>query len=735
MNTIDTIAAPWEKNPGYGANTPSDVNSDAVQLPLAIRLWRILVRRRWLVVGSIVVVVILGLLFSFTRTPLYTATSRIEIARDSARVTNIQSVEQDTSEFDLEFYQTQYGLLASRSLAEQVVRNMRLENDPLFKSAYGISDESDSGEGSPALTPSQKRQARTQQAVDIVLGAIQIAPIRSSRLVDIVVTTPNPELSSRIANAWGANFIEMNLKRRFDATSYARKFLEDRLAQLRKRLEDSERDLVSYASAQNIVSIEESVDSQSGRTVSQRSLQADQLATLNEELARAEAERIRVQSLPRSGTASAESLNNSTLASLRDRRAAVSSEYQKLLAQFEPSYPPAMALRNQLSSLDASIAREEGRIAATLSNSSTAAASRENALRSRVNGLQGDLTDLRRRSIQYNIYQREVDTNRILYDGLLQRYKEIGIAGGVGTNNISVVDSAEVPEGPSSPNHALNFLASLLLGTLLGVSLAMLMEQIDEGITEPTDVTRQLNAPLLGVIPISEDGDPVDALNDLRSAIVESYIAVQTNLDLSTAHGAPKSLSVTSTRPKEGKSTTAYALAQTLARSGRKIILIDGDMRSPSVHHEFDVKNVAGLSNALTGVDDLSALLHPTANPNLRYMTAGPQPPNAADLLVGSRLRDVIDRLLQTADHVIIDSPPVLGLADAPLIAASVEGTVYAVETRAIRISRVRTAMQRLRGANINLLGVVLTKFSTKHTQYSYAYDYKYGYGNSTAQG
>lgn len=734
MNTINTIAAPWERTPAQRTGPLAEAITDAIQLPLTIRLWRILVRRRWLIVGSIVVFTILGLLLSFTRTPLYTATSRIEIARDSARVTNIQSVEQDTSEFDLEFYQTQYGLLASRSLAEQVVRNMRLEDDRLFRSAYGLSEEGTEHEGASTLTPSQQRQARTQQAVEVVLNAIEIAPIRSSRLVDIAVTTPNPELSARIANAWGANFIEMNLKRRFDATSYARNFLEDRLEQLRKRLEDSERDLVSYASAQNIVNIEETVDTQNGRTVAQRSLQADQLATLNEELARAEADRIRVQSLPRSGTASAESLSNATLASLRDRRAAVSADYQKMLAQFEPNYPPAQALKNQLASLDASISREESRVSATLSNSSNAAALRENTLRDRVTALQGDLTDLRRRSIQYNIYQREVDTNRILYDGLLQRYKEIGIAGGVGTNNISVVDNAKVPEGPSSPNHALNFFASLLLGTTLGVALAMLMEQIDEGITEPTDVTRLLNAPLLGVIPVSEDDDPVNALNDLRSSIVESYIAVQTNLDFSTAHGAPKSLSVTSTRPKEGKSTTAYALAHTLARSGRKIILIDGDMRSPSVHHEFDVKNVAGLSNALTGVDDLATLLNETPNPNLRFMTAGPQPPNAADLLVGTRLRDVIDRLLQTADHVIIDSPPVLGLADAPLIAASVEGTIYAVEARAIRTSRVRTAMQRLRGANINLLGVVLTKFSTKHTQYSYAYDYKYGYGTSTVQ-
>lgn len=736
MNTVETSpSVPWERVPSVSVD-PSTLRADAnaIELPLMLRLWRILVRRRWLIVGSIVVVTILGLLFSFTRTPLYTATSQLEISREGARVVDIESVERETSQFDLEFYQTQYGLLGSESLAEQVVRNMRLQDDPQFKAAYGIDDAtSDDSEG-PKLSPAEQRQAKIRRAVQIVLLAVEVAPIRSSRLVDIAVTTPNPSLSARIANAWGANFIEMNLKRRYEANSYARNFLEQRLEQLRQRLENSERDLVNYASAQNIINLQETIDGANGKTVAQRSLQADQLATLNGELAKAEADRIRVQSVPRSGSISAESLNNTTLASLRDRRAELAADYEKMITQFQPDYPPARALQNQIAALDTSIAREEARVASSLGSAERAAGAREAALRQKVDALKQDVNDLRRRSIQYNIYQREVDTNRTLYEGLLQRYKEIGVAGGVGANNISVVDQAKVPEAPSSPNHVLNLLVSLVLGALIGAALAMLMEQIDEGITEPTDVSRVLQAPLLGVVPRSEEGDPVAALNDLRSSLVESYIAIQTNLDLSTSHGAPASVSVTSTRPQEGKSTTAYALAHTLARSGRKVILIDGDMRSPSVHHEFGVKNDAGLSNALTGTEDLERLLHPTGMPNLRFMTAGPQPPNAADLLVGNRLKGIVKKLLERCDHVIIDSPPVLGLADAPLIAAAAEGTIYAVEARAIRTSRVRTAMNRLRSANINLLGVVLTKFSSKHTQYSYAYDYRYGYGKSTQQ-
>jgi len=409
---------------------------EAAQPSVMIRLWRVFERRRWLILGSVVVIALLGLLYSLTRVPLYTSTAQIEISRESARVVDIQSVEGDASEFNLEFYQTQYGLLRSEALAQQVVRDMQLHDDEQFIAAYNLGADENSTSLELNLSPAQARQAAVRQAAEILLGAVEIAPIRSSSLVDISATTPDPVLSARIANAWGENFIDMNLRRRYEASSYAREFLESRLEELRQRLEESERELVSYAAAQNIVNLEQSVDTATGRTTAQRSIQADQLAALSEELARAEAERIRLQSLPRSGSSSAEALQNSTLASIRDRRAAVQAEYSKMLAQFEPEYPPAEALERELAALDSSIAREENRVASSLSASAAAATQRAEALRERVAALTGDLSDLRSRSIQYNIFQREVDTNRVLYDGLLQRYKEIGIAGGIGTNNI-----------------------------------------------------------------------------------------------------------------------------------------------------------------------------------------------------------------------------------------------------------------------------------------------------------
>jgi len=212
-------------------------------------------------------------------------------------------------------------------------------------------------------------------------------------------------------------------------------------------------------------------------------------------------------------------------------------------------------------------------------------------------------------------------------------------------------------------------------------------------------------------VPKLEEGTPKEALLDRKSDLFDAYLAVQTNLAFATEHGVPRSFTVTSTRPAEGKSTTALALATTLARAQRRVILVDGDMRSPSIHHLGGVDHDRGLSNFLTGQDDIESLIFPMTELGFTAMSAGPIPPNAAELLTGNRFKVLIDRLLETYDHVVIDSPPVMGLADAPLLASRVEGVIYAVESHGIRSSMVKTALGRLTSANARVFGAVLTKF------------------------
>ena len=688
-------------------------------LPLLTQYARILMRRKYLIIGSIAAIMILGLVYTLMQTRQYTATSTMEIQRDGDRVVKLEGVERETSTSDMEFYQTQYGLLKARSLAERVARNMKLVSDPKFVAAYKFQPKPGS--------PPQSVEARNSAAASILLSGVLVNPVRASRLVAVGYTSPDPVLSANIANAWGKNFIEANLERRFESTSYARNFLEGRLEQLRQRLEESERQLVTYASNEKIINLPATTATVPGQaSAPERSLVADNLAALNTDLSSATADRIRAESRLRGarGANSPEALSNTTIASLRQRRAEVAADYAKLMVQFEPGYPAARALSQQIQQLDATIGREESRVSSSIDSAYREAGAREADLASRVDRLKSGLLDLRRRSIQYNIYQRDVDTNRQLYDGLLQRYKEIGIAGGV-------VDAADVPTSPSKPNLINNLLISLLLGIGLGVALALVREQMDEAITDPEDVERVTGMPLLGTVPDVGDIDPIVALQDRKSAIVESYLSLQTSLEFTTSHGVPRSLAITSTRPAEGKSATAYALAQTMARAKRRVILIDCDMRSPSVHGLFDMDNGRGVSNFLSGSNDLDALIRAAGADGLSVMSAGPQPPNAAELLSGDRLDTLIAQLLTRFDHVIVDSPPVMGLADAPLIASKVEGTIYAVESNAIRASLVRVAIGRLRASNGNLLGIVLTKFDAKRAHYGYGYDYGYGYGQT----
>lgn len=691
---------------------------------------RIAQRWRWLILGSIAACVALGLVATLLMTPQYTATATIEISREGSQVTNFEGVEREVSISDQEFYQTQYGLLRARTLAERVAGQLGLIDNPEFFASYGVE-----GGDDPAFAldngryTAQGRQTRQRVAGEILLDNISVSPARLSRLVDISFTGPDPAFAARVSNSWAENFIQSNLERKVQATSYGREQLQAQLADYKERLDESQRQLVTYASSEEIINLPAQPGAD-GRT-QERSIVADDLAALNAALTEATADRIQAEARARQaggGSSSTESLSNPAINNLREKRADLAGQYELLMVRFEPGYPQARALQSQIDELDRAIAREEARVSGSLQGDYRAALEREQTLQARVNRLKADYLDLRRRSIQYNIYQQEVDTNRALYDGLLQRFKEIGVAGGVGVNNVSIIDPADVPQAPSSPNLLMNILLSLIVGAGLGAALAFLLEQIDEAITDPTEVRRKLGLPLLGTIPTVAEGRPDEALLDRKSSLVDAYLAAFTNLGFTTEHGVPRSFAVTSTRPAEGKSTSSLALATTLARAGKSVILVDGDMRSPSVHQLGGVDHDRGLSNFLAGDDEIETMTFPMTHLGFTAMSAGPIPPNAAELLTGNRLDLLMRRLLETYDHVVIDSPPVMGLADAPLIATHVEGVLYVVESHNIRAGLVKNAIGRLNSANIRIFGALLTKFEAKKSAYGYSYGYEYGY-------
>lgn len=690
--------------------------------------WRLALKHRFVILACLIVAVIIGVAATMLMTPIYRASTTLQIDREAARILNVDEVAPQESMIQgEEFFQTQHGILRSRSLAERVVDSLGLASSNAFLDQMQV-DLPRADEG----TALQRSARRREAVLKTVAENLSVQPVRGSRLVVVSFDSPDPQLSARIVNAVAENFIASNLDRKFDSSRYAREFLEQRISQTRARLEDAERQLVAYAASQQIINVTDP-GTTNGET---QSLDTSNLVSLNSALGSARAARVSAEERWRQArSAPAATLpevnQNLTYQQLTQERARLQAQYEQGLQIYQPDFPQMLQMKAQLDELAAQQARVAAGIRSSIQGQYTVAVNAENSLRRQVNALKGDVLDARERSIQYNIIQREVDTSRTLYDGLLQRYKEVGVTGGVTSNNIFIIDRANPPEKPSKPQLLFNLAIAIILGLGLGVVIAFVIEALDETLATPEDVESKLSLPVLGAVPLLDKGQtPVQALGDIRSPFAEAYYSLRTALQFSTAHGAPRALLVTSSRPAEGKSTTAYAIALNLARIGKRVLLADGDLRNPSMHRLMDASNERGMSNFLSGDGDLASLVVATSQPNLSFLPCGPLPPNPAELWGSDQLSRALREAAEHYDHLVIDGPPVLGFADAPLLSSAVDGTVFVLESRGTRRAQARGAIRRLLIGRGHLLGVVLTKFNTKSTQYGgydYAYDYNYG--------
>jgi len=670
-----------------------------------------------------------ALVATMLMTPQYTAFSRVEITREETNITNVEGLEAEGSNQDLEFYQTQYSLLEARSVAQRVAEALNVAGDNRLFAAHGV--DIDLAWSERATSDMPEARFRLEQATDLLLQHVAIAPVRGSRLVDVQYTSPDAELSAEVANLWVDQFQALSIDRRFLSTADAREYLETRLAELREKLETSQRELVGYAAANEIIMLTSDQDSD-GNTDTAQTLRSSNLQALNDALSAATAQRVSAEARARQvSAASAESLGNQALNTMRERRAEVSAQLASLEAVFEPEYPEVLAASSQRDELDRSIAREETRIRAAATGGFQAARSQEADLQRRVNTLKGAMLDERRSSIQYSIFQRDVDTNRELYEALLQRYKEIGVAG-VQTSNVAVVDRAKLPEVPSSPNLPLNLMLGLIGGMALAGGYVFACEQLDQSLRDPSMVSEVLGLPLLGAVPKKTFGELADEIGDPKSDVSEAYLAAASNLSFLTTTGAPGSMLITSSRASEGKSTTARALATSLTRIGKRVLLIDADMRKPSQHSFFGIDNAQGLSHLLSGhiaPDAVKSLIRETGEERLALLTAGPPPPDPGVLLNNGRLPIFVGQLKADFDHVIIDAPPVLGLADAPLLATVADGVIYVIESNGVHMRVIRASLRRLQFSGARLFGAMVTKVVVNSSSYGYGEMYGYGYG------
>ncbi len=687
------------------------------------------VRSNLTLIGAIIgVTLAAAVALTLLETPRYTATSTIQINDSSTRVLDDKATDQGNdggnAGYDTDrFLQTQADVLQSRGLALRVAQKLNLATSPRFFA-------SQEGYLPPAgTTPLNVRT----QVVDMLLSHLHVNPPRESRIVTIQYDSTDPVMSADIANAYGTEFIQSNLQRRYDSSSYARDFVSNQLAQTKQKLEESERALNDYARKAGLISTHTLAGSGDKTSQGRGSVTSDSLAQLNQAANEATAKRISAEGRWRaidSGPpfSSTEVVGNATISALMGQRATIETQLQEEQARHLDQYPAVKARQVELAGINQQLKLVAANIRNAVKADYAAARDSEQQLTGEVNRLKGATLSEQDSNVQYGLLAREVDTNRQVYDGLLQRYKNLNASSGISLSNVSVIDAADPPDGPSSPNLVKNLAFALLLGLGLAALTLFLKVQFDDSIRVPEDIEGKLGLALLGIVPRTQGVEPEEALLDPKSPIAESYNSLRGSLLYATTEGLPQIMLVTSAQQAEGKTTTSYAIAVGFARMGKSVVLFDADLRRPSLHRRIGYDNGRGLSTLLTTHDALASVTHSSNLPNLQLVPSGPVPLSPTELLSSPRLEQILQEAAKAFDVVVIDSPPVLGLADSPLMAALVDGVIFVVEADRSRRGSLKTALRRLRAMRPVVLGAVLTKFDPLKAGNRYSEYYGYGY-------
>jgi capsular exopolysaccharide synthesis family protein len=674
---------------------------------------RILLHWRWLILGAVALGCAGAVALTLMTQPVYRAWVSLEANPPTVSVSDEQTRERDNvASNSYDYIATQVDLLGSKAVAQRTAQELNLANNPDVVPL--------------GIDPS----TRLRIATGTVQGGLKVIKPEEGQIIKFSYDSTSPQLAAMVANGVADSFINSALQRRYEASAYARNFLERQIAKTRSDLERSERALVVYAQKQGIISTGSAPDGKSGDG---QSLQGESLLTLNKALADATARRVAAEGAYRQALATGPTAEvTASTQALRQQRAQLAADYQQKRTFMKPEHPDMLSLQSQMAELDRQISRESAQMSSgrtnTLLADFRAAQSAERALQGRVSELKNAVLNLRGRSIQYNILQRDVDTNRSLYDALLQRFKEIGVAGGIGLAPVSIVDRADVPTFPFKPNLFVNMMAGLGLGLLAGIAGAVGLEFLNDTIKTREDVRTKLKLPCLGSVPKTGANDTfVEDLKNPGSVVSEAYSAVAAGLRYSTDAGMPRTLLVTSTQPTEGKSSTALALAQNFARREKSVLLVDADLRKPAFRASSDQ---VGLSHLLTTEDPVERHIVATQHTNLHLLPSGPVPPNPADLLSTMRFRKVISEASERFELVVIDGPPTVGLADAALIGAAATNVLFVIESGRTRTRAAIEALNHVEATGAHVLGAILTKTATAVGGYGYGrYGYGYGYG------
>jgi len=688
-------------------------------------LWKVLYGNRVTILSVMALGLAAAMVYDYVTPPVYRSTATLQIDREQPSYANISETTAPQFPEHPDYLETQYKVLQSRSLARRAMLELGLRELPEL--VQNIDPEELASIAEDEIHP---------HALDGFQDRLTVRPSKGTRLVEVSYDSVDPELAPRVVNRLSELFIDRNLEARWSATQKASEWLEQQLESLELKLQQSETALQQYALEHSILFVEERKD-----------ITTEKLAQLEQQLTAAEGERVNKQSLAllvedvvrRNGELPG-SLGSQAYHDLQGELAKLRRELSRLLVTFSEGYPAVKRTRGEIAQIEAAIEAEKRRLLSAVQEDFQVAQNREELLRAasldqrdRVNTVSDDF-------IQYNLLKRDAETNRELYEGLLQRMKEAGVAAGLRASNIAVLDPAERPLEPHGPNKALDSLAGLSGGLLLGVALAFVRDQLNTIVRTPEEVERLTRLPLLAVVPRTRRPatrklltKPMDGAETAQTAMVrwdpeqnlsEAYRTLRSSV-LIGLEDSMRRILLTSSQPQEGKTTVSLNLACSLAQLGRSVLLIDADMRRPDCHRQLEIDPLPGLHAVLTGEAGLDEAIRASTIPGLSLMPAGKATNEAADLLHSPRLAALLEEVAERFDHVVIDSPPSLTLPDSRTIARYVEGLVLVVSDKTERASLKRTK-QSFDDAGVRFLGFVMNRVDLGRPEYGYYRTYGY---------
>jgi polysaccharide biosynthesis transport protein len=702
---------------------------------------RILKKRMWVVISTWLIIGTLATVYTLHMTPVYDATGRIEVNRENSPNLGFKDSDQgsigDYEEYSVAL-ETQVRILQSDAIAFQVIKKLKLNNNPAFAGAAA------KPRTEPPLSSLQVDAPFESSLLDRFRGGLKLSVVPRTRIVEIHYSHPDPRLAAQIVNALINTYIEQNFKTKFESTMQTSDWLSGQLSDLAMKVETSQEKLVRYQKDHDILGIDE-----------KQNIVTSKLDELNKELTEAEGDRMQKESAYKLASAGDPEIfaklgPSGIIDQLRMQESDLRMKYAEATTQFGPSYPKVMQLGNQLKQVESSIQAEDKRIASRVQNEYLSALQHEKLLGTALDVQKQEANHLNESAIEYNLLKRDAESNRQLYEGLLQKLKEAGVSAGLRSSNIRIVDLARVPTSPSAPNIPRNIVLGLALGLLGGVGLAFVLESFDNTVRTPEEAEIISALPSLGIIPLSakligknRENHPWLSLSSRssesagslalvsfarpRSELAESYRALRTSILLASLGAPPKVILVTSALPQEGKTTTSINSAIVLAQRGGRVLLVDADLRRPGIHKALGLRNTLGLSTLMTGGDNSEDAIVSTEIPNLFVLPAGPPPPQPAELLGSTLMRDYLARMRGEFDHIVIDTPPALSVTDAVLLSVEADSVLLVIRSGQTTKAALRRVRDLLSHVNARITGVVVNAFDLRSgSSYYYQYDSKY---------